>query len=67
MGFVAFFFVGSDKGENEAMESCKYQPLRSAEYRNLFGQFGIKVQEKKTRRVFDVFNCSWQTDPAVLS
>lgn len=48
MGFVAFFFVGSDKGENEAMESCKYQPPHSAEYRNLFGLFGIKVQEKKT-------------------
>jgi len=38
-----FFFAGSDKGENEAMESCKYQPLYSAEYRNVLGQFKRKV------------------------
>lgn len=38
-----FFFVGSDKGENEAMESCKYQPPYSAAYRNLLGHFEIKV------------------------
>lgn len=39
-GFVfgCFFFAGSDKGENEAIESCKYQPLYSAEYKNLLGQ-----------------------------
>lgn len=50
-----FFFAGSDKGENEAMESCKYQP------QELTWPVWNRSLRRKKKRIFFLIAAGKQT------